>query len=181
MLNVMIDLETMGKNSNAAIVAIGAVIFHPEKNTLGEFFYKTVDLESSIRNGGVVDASTINWWLAQGESARAALLVQPEHIAQVLYDFRHWLERNQDVTEEVLMWGNGAAFDNVILANAYRRNENDAPWAFWNDRCYRTVKSLHPHIKMMRSGTHHNALDDAISQAEHLMIMLNSPFGISQE
>jgi inhibitor of KinA sporulation pathway (predicted exonuclease) len=47
-----------------------------------------------------------------------------------------------------------------------------APWKFYNDRCYRTLKAMYPHIKMpKRTGTHHNALDDAISQVNHLILL----------
>jgi inhibitor of KinA sporulation pathway (predicted exonuclease) len=31
------------------------------------------------------------------------------------------------------------------------------------------VKNLHPEITMNRTGTHHNALDDARNQAQHLI------------
>ena len=67
------------------------------------------------------------------------------------------------------IWGNGAAFDNVVLASAFRATGMQVPWAFWNDRCYRTVKSLFSNVKLKRSGTHHNALDDAVTQAKHLL------------
>jgi exodeoxyribonuclease VIII len=46
------------------------------------------------------------------------------------------------------------------------------PWQFWNSRCYRTVKSLYPDNKLKRSGTYHNAVDDAESQARHLIELL---------
>lgn len=74
--------------------------------------------------------------------------------------------------DEIRVWGNGAAFDNVILASAYRRVTAGTPWQYWNDRCYRTVKALHPDVPMQRTGDHHNALDDAISQAHQLIAML---------
>ena len=70
------------------------------------------------------------------------------------------------------MWGNGATFDNVILANAYRGAGLPVPWKFWNDKCYRTIKGFFPQIKLQRIGTHHNAQDDAESQAWHLINMV---------
>lgn len=36
MKHMMFDLETMGKKSSAPIVAIGAVLFDPRTNELGE-------------------------------------------------------------------------------------------------------------------------------------------------
>jgi hypothetical protein len=42
-------------------------------------------------------------------------------------------------------------------------------WRSYNGRCYRTVKQQFPDIKLTRFGTYHNALDDAYSQAEHMV------------
>ena len=67
MLDIMLDLETMGTGTQAAIVAIGAVEFDLEKGILGEEFYRTVDLSSSISCGGIIDADTVLWWMQQSE------------------------------------------------------------------------------------------------------------------
>lgn len=162
--SVMVDLETMGAGPSAAIVAIGAV------DSLGREFYRTVDLASSVTAGGVIDPSTVMWWMGQSDEARAALTSPGAvHIVQALTEFSAWVA---DLGADVRVWGNGAAFDNVILGGAYDRSGLPRPWAFWNDRCYRTIKSLRPGIKMSRTGTHHNALDDARSQADHLRVLL---------
>ena len=42
MNNLMIDLETMGKNKDAPIVSIGAVFFTPETGDIGQEFYAVV-------------------------------------------------------------------------------------------------------------------------------------------
>jgi exodeoxyribonuclease VIII len=169
--NIMIDLETMGNGPQSAIIAIGAVEFDIETQTLGTKFYQLVDLASSVAQGGVMDASTVLWWLKQSDAARAALNGEGVNIDDALQVFCDWsAECNHPSNLKV--WGNGADFDNVILASAYRRSGREQPWPFWGNRCYRTVKGLYPHIKLERAGTHHNALDDAVSQAQHLMAML---------
>ncbi len=66
------------------------------------------------------------------------------------------------------MWGNGADFDNAILAHCYSRLGRPAPWKFWNSRCYRTLKSFSP-VRGKRIGVHHHALDDAKTQAADAM------------
>lgn len=173
MRDVMLDLETMGNGPQAAIVAIGAVEFDVPTQQIGERFYTVIDLESSVAAGGVMDASTVLWWLKQSDEARAAFDRSGDHIATALQRFSGWME-NRAKIDSVRVWGNGAAFDNVILASAYRRNGTKQPWVFWNDRCYRTVKAQHPEVKMQRNGTHHNAVDDAESQARHLIAMLTA-------
>ena len=175
MKDVMVDLETLGTGPSAAIIAVGAVVFDPETGELGETFYHVVDLASSMGEGGVVDAATILWWLGQSDEARKAL-TEPSGtlpIEDVLLDFDDYIQTFADGADKVRVWGNGVSFDNVILSTAYARLHMPQPWKFWNDRCYRTVKAMFPHIKMERTGTHHNALDDAISQAKHLISMLN--------
>lgn len=166
---VMLDLETMGTGPSAAIVAIGAVAFSLEaEGCMGDTFYRTVDLDSAVRCGGQIDAGTVTWWMKQSDQARAALAVNPVHITQALSEFAEWVTFRKRAGS-VKLWGNGAAFDNVILASAYRNAGLSVPWEHWDDRCYRTIKALHPSLKMQRTGTHHNALDDAVSQARHLL------------
>ena len=67
--HVMLDLETMGTGPTAAITAIGAVAFSVEAG-ITDTFYKKVDLESSVRNGGTMDPGTVIWWLGQSDAAR---------------------------------------------------------------------------------------------------------------
>jgi len=169
MKHIMLDLETMSTSSNAAIVAIGAVEF--DGNKLGEEFYARVSLDSSMQLGGEVSASTILWWTQQDEAARAEFREAKSHIRHALEDFEAFLHGVRD-QDEVAMWGNGAAFDNVILANAYRRAGWNVPWAFWNDRCYRTLKAAYSVELPPREGTHHHALSDAKYQAQCANILI---------
>lgn len=167
MQDVMIDLETMGQGPDAAIVAIGAIEFDRETREIGEKFYLTVDLESAVRLGGVMDPSTVMWWMRQSEHARQALDGKTD-IATALARFSGWLRGRADLGQ-VRIWGNGSDFDNVILSSAYKRLLLPTPWKFWNNRCYRTWKNEHHDVPMVRGGTHHNALDDAVSQAKHVL------------
>jgi exodeoxyribonuclease VIII len=174
MADIMIDLETMGNSADAAIIAIGAVAFDCATNETGPQFYRTIDLASAVRYGGVMDTDTVLWWMKQSDQARGAFGRGGDPIDHVLTEFAYWLGRLAE-RKLIQIWGNGAAFDNVILSQAYRRLRLPVPWDFWNDRCYRTIKAQNPQIKIDRDGTHHNALDDAISQARHLMRMIGQP------
>ena len=49
-----------------------------------------------------------------------------------------------------------------------------APWTFWQERDLRTLKGLSPDLRIERSGTHHNALDDALHQARLVQHILTS-------
>lgn len=167
--HIVLDLETMGKGPRAAITAIGAA------RVVGcevvDTFYRKVDLSSSMRNGGELTASTIEWWLGQSEDARAAMVQPGEDIALCLLDFSDWLGR-----KEFSMWGNGSNFDNVILESAYHAfhavNTPD-PWPYNANRDLRTILALYPEAKNIEfTGEKHNALHDAVHQAKMLIAAL---------
>lgn len=167
-MKVMLDLETMGNGSNSAMIAIGAVAF--DDNNVVDEFYTQINLSSAMRQGGFVDGSTIMWWLKQSGEARGAFSNNDNapDLMSALNAFDSWCEKVK-VGE---VWGNGAMFDNAILGNAYKSNGLTIPWKFWNDMCYRTVKNMNKHVELNRVGTHHNAVDDAKSQALHLIEIL---------
>ena len=170
MSHIMLDLETMGNGNRAAIIAIGAVSFN--SSGVKERFYQQVRIDMSIDAGLEMDASTVLWRLQQSDAARSAFKGNEKatSLCDALDDFARWYASVGGVE----VWGNGAAFDNTILSAAYRLTGIEQPWKFWNDRCYRTLKAMYPQVKMARSGTHHNAVDDAHSQADHLIQICNA-------
>lgn len=161
-LHVMVDLETLGTASNSVIVALGAARF--DANGVLDTFYRRISAQSCVDVGLQLDVSTVEWWMKQSAEARAVFEQPGLQLATVLYDFQVWYAQG------ACLWGNGATFDNVLLANAYKACKVKAPWPYWGDRCYRTVKALHPLVKADPfEGVQHNALDDAVHQAKHVI------------
>lgn len=162
----MLDLEFFSLAKDGAIASIGAVRFDKSDGTLGNKFYRVVNLKSSQRAGGRIDADTVMWWLTQSDSARLALTTDDNVLIDVaLKEFADW------VREAPLdgLWGNGADCDNVILEGAYLRSNRTPPWTYRQNRCYRTLAALHPEVPRPKmAGTSHNALDDAVAQAQHI-------------
>jgi len=167
MAELMVDLETMGNRPGCPVIAIGAVYFGPKG--LGEEFYEVIDLEDAVREGAVMDASTVLWWMKQSDAARAAFARKGKPLREVLEAFAKFCKPGTK------LWGNGAAFDNTILASAYAMCGMDAPWKFWDDRCYRTMKNIAPKVELpkLEGFVAHHALWDAKLQAEHLRSILN--------
>jgi exodeoxyribonuclease VIII len=167
MINVMIDLETYSTRPNAAIASIGAVKF--EDDRIVDTFYCTIDPASCRAAGLHFEKSTLEWWSKQSKEARAALLKDNVELEEALTNFEAWYGAKSLPT-----WGNGAAFDNVIIESAYRALDRKRPWLPWEDRCYRTMKSMVNIPIDKREGTYHNALDDAMTQTKHLQKILGS-------
>lgn len=178
------DLETMGTGPDAAIVAIGAVEFWLSRDgsqTLGREFYRTVDLASSMRSGGTVDASTIIWWAQQSETARAEFAKATGDLWGALVDFADFYQDISGNVPKVRVWGNGADFDNVILAGAYRRYGEDVPWQPTGkpplNGCLRTLRALFPDAPKTTPEIPHHALHDAQAQALDIMTLIGRATG----
>lgn len=161
--NVMLDIETLSTRVDAAILSIGAVRF--DRRNIGSHFYARIDLGSCLQAGLTVDDSTFSWWLKQSEEARQKLYDDsPLQLSEALSRFSSWLVA---AGKPPLVWGNGAAFDNAVLKHAYQAIDVPEPWPYWADRCYRTATHSAP--KRLQEGVAHDPIDDAISQARHLM------------
>ncbi len=184
MKDVMMDLETLGTIPGCSLLSIGAVRFDANTGKFGDEFYVVInrlsckeaglfeqDLDWCAEHGYNDHMSTVSWWEKQGEEARKVLHEADNPttsfpLRTALVSFNEFV---QGVTG-TRMWGNGADFDNALLRTAYHRAHVSPKLGPFQGRCYRTLKGLDGGPKLeKRSGTHHNALDDAKSQAEHLI------------
>lgn len=190
-LDIMIDLETLGTTADAVIVSIGAVAFNLEAGTVLQgderaSFYVVLDTETQPRRH--ISADTLAWWMLQSDAARAVFdrvnLVQHHFPARTaLSALNDWvrqvvLQANAQ-HKDLRVWSNGADFDLPMLAHACRTFNVPLPWLPYAGRCYRTYKNLPGarQVAMQRGGVHHNALNDAIDQAQHLCAIHAALFG----
>jgi exodeoxyribonuclease VIII len=163
----MVDLETLGTQPCSPILAIGACSFSMVEEPIFDTFYQTIDLESCMELGMRPSGDTIKWWVKQDEAARNSAFLDPEQVTLplALDAFTDWLN-----SRPLTLCGNSTRFDCGLLEAAYKLCRKEVPWQWWKEGCYRAIKNLPAarHIPLQRFGTHHNALDDAISQAVHM-------------
>lgn len=169
---VMVDLETLGTRAGCKVISVGCVTFGP--GGLGAEFYR--ECLRGPQGTLCEDQDTVDWWGRQAAIERDRLFNQDDNkctLGVALNDLNDWLRRVAGPSG-VTVWGNGASFDNAILDSAYDAVGPTKEWGYYDDRCYRTLKAMAPAVKLARVGTHHNALDDAKSQAEHATRILKT-------
>jgi len=167
----MVDIETLDTTATAVVVSIGAVLFDPNKE--GPIFpsdtlYEVLRLQPQIDVGRTVSADTLKWWMQQAPEARNVFNVHAVAPVTALSNFGAFCTNAEGV------WGNGSDFDNAILASAIKSFDLQG-WRYSRNRCFRTLKNLgktRDFVEPVRKGTHHNALDDAIYQAEYLQAVV---------
>lgn len=175
MQDIMLDLETLALTPNAVVVAIGAVFFDPYSDELGTTYdVRCSDLREQVAAGRYIDPETVAWWMRQENNAKAMTFATADKAMSTFDALNGFWQFMGPDHENVRVWGNGAAFDNVVLRSLYCRafDFDDAPWSYRNDRCFRTLKATVPvNMNTALAGTVHNALDDAIYQARVAQII----------
>ena len=162
--HLMLDIETLGTESNSAILSIAAVEFDLASGETGKTFYEKIDLQSCLESGLKINASTLKWWMNQEKSVLAeAFPDNSKSITSTLLKFRRFC-----LGKDYHVWGNSARFDCGIVADAFRATgvSNTPPWDFRKERCLRTLVSFAPEVKQEHrfEGVLHNALDDCLNQ-----------------
>lgn len=164
MMNLMIDIETLGTKPGCAILSIAAVPFGPDADDLIPAYYHKIDRDSCTEVGLIADPITLAWWQKQNIAAYAEAFSGKEHIHSALDSLTEYCKQ----WEKIRVWGNGASFDVPLLEAAYAACNMKEPWHYTNSMCYRTMKNLFPSVPYLRPTTAHNALSDATAQAAHL-------------
>lgn len=170
MINVMVDLETYGSTPGCVIRSIGAVAFTLDGGPLIPDLYQNVTLASCLDAGLRVEAETEAWWRARPRVTREALEADAASLLGTLLRFTDWY---RSVAASHL-WCHGASFDVPVLACAYRAVRLSVPWDHRTVRDTRTLYDLVGFDPAMvaRVGDAHNALADAIYQAECVVAAL---------
>jgi exodeoxyribonuclease VIII len=167
----MLDLETLGTSANALILSIGAVKFDPMSSEILDSIEIFVDPVDAQRCGGRIDASTVIWWMDETrQEARTVMMAQDNRhdLPTALGAFSDWFG-----PESLPVWGNGALFDNLILANAYAAIGEPKPWTYKHDNCFRTLRTIAPGVACPETTLiRHSALGDATIQAHWMQVII---------
>jgi len=162
-MQTMLDVETLGTDPGCIVLSIGA---YREDGVGREWI---LNLKDQQEKGLVIDDNTLAWWGRQPPEARTVLGLAKEGPPTVnaLTELANFLGKKP------IVWGCGANFDSEILEGTYKAFGLKAPWQYYNVRCYRTMREVFKHIPLPpRPGVHHNALDDAKYQWNHLQTIL---------
>ena len=173
--DLMIDTETAGLPPTGALLSIGCVFFDLKTQTMGPTFLRTISLATAVRDGGTMDASTVIWWMRQGDAARHSIAYNGQDIRKVLQDFSDWIKETCR-HEDVRPYGNSASFDLPKIATACQRADLPVPWHYVNERCFRTMRAMYPSVEYNpaeKGDGVHNALADAQFQVQHLFKIAN--------
>ena len=178
-IDIMTDIETLGKGDNPPVFQIAACAFDIETGDIVEKFNVTADV-SKMNN---IEGDTLIWWLNTNKDLLLELLTAGKESGNterdIVAQFCTWVEtlkRKYDIEhKKTFLWGNGILFDNRIIQKKCNVYNIPYPIYYRCDRDMRTLLEL-ASIKMgfaddmeykntvENVGTLHNAFDDVVYQ-----------------
>jgi exodeoxyribonuclease VIII len=140
--HLMVDVEALGKKPAPSFQSVQ---YSSTQRRVIRALSFTKSLASSHRwPGGVPDASTIIFWLKASSEARSEIVMDSAiTLSDALQQLDDFITANaSNGKDSVQVWGNGATYDNVLLAESFDRAGIPCPWKFWNNRDVRTIVEL---------------------------------------
>lgn len=114
MKDLMIDIETMGNGSNAAMIQLAGVYFDITTGETGGEFNMCLDLNDVIDHGFETDPDTEKWWSEQNQDVLKNILDNGKPVKEVMIEFSKFMSDAKRV------WSH-ATFDFVIVQHYLRR------------------------------------------------------------
>lgn len=170
LINIVLDLETLSIQEDAAIIQIGCCIPQFDRKhvplSLSYEFEATVRYEDCLSSEFHKDPETMEWWEKQNPVTRAIVFSGQDTYADAFSDFCNWIDSLRGLGSEVAIWGNGSDFDNRLLTYSLDSLGYHRVWNFRNNRDLRTLKTLFPlEIESDPKELKHTALGDARYEA----------------
>lgn len=141
-VHIMIDNETLSVLHNAHIAQVGLVQFDP--HTFTPLAEKVISISHDRQPGTVIDASTVDWWMARDKETQQSVFYGDEDRISIrsacceFYRFvidscrRTWQEDEtpglSDLHQFVHIWAKPARFDIPQWENAFRHADVQVPW-----------------------------------------------------
>lgn len=188
--HVMIDLETLGLETNAVVSQIGVASFitpeETDEHAAMRMFRGNVDIDR--QPGRAIDPDCLKWWFRQDRALHAHFNSGLTSPIETLLSLNTHIRTLRVHAEEVWVWGHPASFDVSILLSLYA-SFGITPEFSWRDgRDFRTLR----HLAVETFGEQivttenfvirdwpedmplltHDALYDAVKQATELRTIL---------
>lgn len=171
-LDVMVDLETLGKRPGCPVLSIGATAFDPRAPFTGEvqelsrqnIFYAKISKESCLTLGLQPDPETEAWWGDQSQEARDEAFggtTDAREAVMALYNWL-WKLRPGEREPQINVWSHGEDFDQPILTHLFELLGLVRPWPYDAGRDTRSILDV---AGVPYKGTKHMALEDSYDQS----------------
>lgn len=175
--HLMVDIETLGSNSESPIATLCIMRFNPVTGETFESFTANIDLDEQFKAGMKPDANTMIWWLGKSEAAREGMIKSqagPFSLKEFGEEWNEFISSLPYPKSALYHWGKSPTFDQVILGNLLKKAGVENPWGYNMTRDVRSIESLAPELadEVKFEGSAHIAEDDVKFQIRRVSAVL---------
>lgn len=185
-INVMIDIETLGKGPLAPIASIGIVPFALDGTIMYDLaVHERFDTDAQIKAGAVPDASTVDWWSKQDDLAKQELTGNGDLEQFLLWCSNVYMHQLRACSKfnQIKIWSKSPSFDLAIIGSWTDFFEMPRLCAFYQQEDVRTTLNQASMIGVNKNDiptqkdlaelgeVAHNAYDDAILQIRQIRVI----------
>lgn len=140
-LDLMLDIETLGTDSDTTLIQLACVAFDIRTGSIVSEFNEFIDIGQT--KDLKVTGSTIKWWL-KTDSTLFKSLIERGSLSEreVFARFHNWMKGLQE-TYSLYAWGNGLLFDLAIIKTKLTQYGFSYPISFKTERDVRTIVDLY--------------------------------------
>lgn len=183
-VDIMLDLETLGNQHNPVITRIGMVTFSLDEGIAETEYFDYLVKPTSCSDVGLNCRSmsgtdtTMDFWLKQPihviQESVLNSFENGDQIKLVLSDISAWINNLRESGKDIRIYGNGPTADIIWLRSAYMACGMKIPWNFWEEVCVRTYKDigrrlLGVDLNIPFEEVKHNPVDDCIFQIRQIL------------
>lgn len=169
-LDVMIDIETLGTLAGDPVTSVGVSVFDAKTGEFHEEFFIKMDIREQLKLGSVINYDTLCWWLEQDvDVMRKNIVIKKDDDITSIENLWRILETIRRKYKDPNVWAHSPLFDVANLEDKFRRvGITDMPWSFRKVRCTRTIYDL-AGLSLGPTPDKHDALADAHHQADRVI------------
>ena len=157
----MVDCESLGTTPDSVVLSVGVVQFDPY-GQLAPFNSYYRELAVGAQPSRKIDPRTLEWWEKQPNKPNGEWY--PDIVCLGIVSHIQLMTVSNSTP---VIWARGTDFDIPLLTNLFAQYDLAVPWKYNQVRDLRTISKLFPNIVPTANNNPHNALSDALCQAEH--------------
>lgn len=170
-MHLMIDLETLGTDTNCVVTQLGYCLFEMQTGNVVFSDEIHLDPQEQLDLGRTVSWDTICWWNKQNSEAKENMFGEGGKrisLISAINSFEYNVEHGAAFRELEGVWSHGLTFDVAIMSSLYELYGKKEPWKYNIPRDTRTIFALVPDMTMEKPLVPHSAMSDAIAQAHNV-------------
>lgn len=189
-MQYMVDIECLGRGSDAVILQIGGCAFSLDINTVFRDAFNTdvdINIEEQIKAGRAIDNDTICWWLdSDMPDARRSVLARedPLHIKHALSKLNNNIKsaKAEGGGDRFGIWANSPTYDLSILRHAMNQFDIVPNWKYGEEMDVRTMRRMNELLDLgVDYGKYrnedviaHDGAEDAMTQAQFIIDVVST-------